>query len=77
MPEQLGSAPTSGKSLMPLQPGRAPAPGSSELWGGEEEKQHRFCAYLWPYVMVLLPVWEKEQRSVSVWVLAGHRDRRS
>lgn len=31
MPEQLGCAPTSGECLMPLQAGRAPVPGSSEL----------------------------------------------
>lgn len=51
MPEQLGSGPTSGERLMPEQLGKAPAPGGSEFWGGEEEKQHHFYADLWPYVM--------------------------
>lgn len=56
MPEQLGCAQTSGESLIPAQLGRAPAPGGSELWGGEEEKQCHFYAYLWPYVMFLSPL---------------------
>ena len=56
MPEQLGGAPASGDCLIPAQLGRALAPGSSELWGGEEEKQRHFYAYLWPYMMFLSPL---------------------
>lgn len=40
---------------MPAQPGRAPAPGGSGLWGGEGKQRH-FYAYLWPYVMFSLPL---------------------